>query len=235
MLDEDEEIKMEMQWFMDCIEQYDYITMPSVVSGLLIDKMFQVLSIQEKVSVVPSLGSGSADICWTIQPLEMHGKEDVNTDTLQLDVFLVDVPQKLDVFAWFATDRPDRARIRIWGTQNISDIDNCISLEDSRPATPKTSLVDNAVPVLALLDALDNADWIGQQQLVNHTLKSGKLFDSRKPSKKRAYFQCVLASSSLFKNGQVSFKSNGSAAYYMAVFAAPITLRYATLNEWPFH
>ena len=219
--EQDVAIKLDVQWIIDAVQRYDYVSIPSTTKCKEVAAVMQILSIDEKTITIPSLGNSGYSRGWNVQSFEVVNHQDLPLDPKQLDIFIVDDPVCINLEALLSTLQPVRSSIRIWADQQLSDIEGCISLESPTFAKPLSALSDPSVPILALVDAMDEAGWVGTPKQVRHSALSGLIYDNRKLGTKRAYLQCALGSKTLFDKGQVDFKSQQSAAYYLAVMRDP--------------
>jgi hypothetical protein len=78
------------------------------------------------------------------------------------------------------------------------------------------------VPVLSLLDALEEKGWRGRSAMVWHEHGAlARVYDDRNIVAKRCYLQAVLAQDSLFAKGVRRFGSGKTAVYYKWLLRSP--------------
>ena len=117
-----------------------------------------------------------------------------------LDCYISEGPRFMNFFDLFTTDLEKRAFFLSWDS-GVSDIEGCINMHSPKPIQCNLALGSPSVPVLCLLDELEQQDFVASSKLVVHTKSSGKFFDDRDAAAKRNYFQCVLAKKEIFSKG----------------------------------
>ena len=122
-----------------------------------------------------------------------------------MDVYPIEPPCFVSVYDLFGTDVNKRQLYLSW-TQAPSDLEGCTCLLDPQPLHNELMLADAGVPVLALLDQLEAEGYVPQRKLITHSRHTGRFFDERAISSRRAYLQCVLAAKVLFSRGHVQFQ-----------------------------
>ena len=126
----------------------------------------------------------------------------------EIDVFETCEPEFVDL-ADLVAGIADRFTFLRWDEER-SDTDGCICLVKPAVVAPTTSLKNKDVPILALIDALQDAGWSMEERLVVHTPDSGeKVAGARCASGKRFYVQCLLALEKIWEMGTKRFVSNG--------------------------
>ena len=135
-----------------------------------------------------------------MQPLDIWRSREQTTDSTTLEVFKVSDSVKLSVFNVFGNDLNQRCHFKTWSS-TPSDLADCTCLTNSRAIVCDIPLNSPKVPVVCLLDQLDALNWLGTDSMVEHSRNSGLWYDKRNFRSKRAYFQCVLASKSIFDKG----------------------------------
>ena len=119
----------------------------------------------------------------------------------------------------FGTDVNETQLYLSW-TQTPSDLEGCTCLHYPQALQVELMLSDGACPVLTLPDQLEAEGYVPQRKLITHSRHTGRFFDERGISSRRAYLQCVLAAKALFSRGHVQFRSDRSGSYYTVLLQA---------------
>ena len=77
-----------------------------------------------------------------------------------LDCFRVEDPCTIDALSMIGAERENRRRLHEWDLRQ-SDIDGCSELHSAKVLVAKTPLHKKEAPILAMLDALANMEFIG--------------------------------------------------------------------------
>ena len=213
---------MASHWLDDSVPLHTHLTF-QLPNADVEEQLFaiQLVGIQEKIMLVPTFGSedGKKKL-WIVQRYGIHRLDLLPDQPAEFDAFKLSEPIKFEVLKFIADHLPDRQGIRLWDTRP-SDLEGCITFCSPRKLTPQTALTNAKVPILTLLDALDDQDYIGIAKKVTHSIHSGMLFDSRNIASRRSYLQCVLAFKWLVSKGQAAFPSGLPSAFYQAMLRKP--------------
>ena len=158
---------------------------------------------------------------WLVQEFEIWRGHEMDAKAPRLEVFLLKDPKYATVTELFGCDAAQRDTWRV-GRARESDVQGCLCLQDWSTACPRKSLKDLDVPVLSLLDALEEKGWRGRSEMVWHEQGAlARVYDDRNIVHKRCYLQAVLAQDSLFAKGVRRFGSGKSAVYYKWLLRSP--------------
>jgi len=228
----DDDARMMSEWLVSVMVRYAYIVVVVPDAGPTDDKMhvFQVLSIKPKQALVKTFDQASPiryGLKASVQPLEVWRAVELNSETDELFAVAVSGPIDVDLLKYASAKTEDRlAMIRVH--QVPSDLEGCICLSKCEPLVPSCSLHDESVPVICLLDELTNQGFVGKDSLISHSPYSAKVFDQRHAPSKRAYFQCVLAKTSIFEKGVRRFSSGRPNAFYMLLLRSKVPVDEST-------
>ena len=159
------------------------------------------------------------------QPLQVWAPVNVQVKKpKELDVFIVEESETLDILQLTGIDLDVRRNIFVWDWA-LSDLDGCLHLFNPSVLTPKLLLWSPSTPTLCLLDALDEAGFVGRYVGCTHELDSALVFDLRKPLRSKCYHHCVLARAEILKR-HGHFHSGGEKSYYLALLGCkkPVAL-----------
>ena len=78
------------------------------------------------------------------------------------------------------------------------------------------------VPVLCLVDELDNAGFTEALRKVRHAADSEQVYDGRRLPSRRFYLQCVLGQARIYRVGNLEFTSGKSAAFYRLLLKSTV-------------
>ena len=214
-----EETRLMRQWLHACLVQFSWVSVPTTDEQGNSDYMiFQVLTTERRTKYLKTFrSSGEADpddALYNVTAQFVERWRGTSGDCLPkgLEMFVFNDPEIVDILSLCSGGRNRRHEWLVW-TPEESDLEGCIALRAPQPMTPKMSLSSPSVPVLALVDALEESDYIGLEELVVHSAESGKVYDQRRLSSSRNYLQCVLAGPQ-FAVAVSSFPSGRPAAYY---------------------
>lgn len=196
------------QWLSFFLKPYEYMSL--VAAGDQGDNelmVFQLLDGERKsILVKPFLDKddrAELEALYTmkLQPLELwwpHSAPPVQPHSL--DAFVLQEPAKCDILAACGGTSASRAGITVWSAMP-SDVEGCLGLRtpqklQSRPV----DLMAGHTPVLSLIDALSERQYVGVDTVVEHKVGVFK-YDRRKITSRRAYLQCVLSMEALSGRG----------------------------------
>ena len=215
----DSEVRMIADWIDDSVDMHEYISLPTPNSEPKLH-VFHRVGAHSKITL---MHSASADLrykrLWNVQPLSVFHLEELSENATQMDAFPDGDPTTFEILKFISDHAPDRTKLNVWQTE-MSDIEGHVSLVNPAPLVPKTPLQQPKASILALVDALDAAKFIGVQKKVDHT-RAAVFFDARHLPGRRTYLQAVLMSRTLFEKGQKAFPSNLSSAFYLAIMKKP--------------
>ena len=164
----------------------------------------------------------------TVQPFDIWGPipSPDHDDQQCLEAFVIEEPCKLDVISLFGADLLLWRQLRVWKSKE-SDVEGCITLYGSSPlAARKFSVLDSTIPVLMLIDLLQEAGFEPVEEALVHTPDSRLAFDRRSPASRRLYYQCLLVRATLWEKGVVDIHSNGSQADFKALVGCRRPVRH---------
>ena len=206
-------------WIDDSVPRYSYVSLPTPGKEQPLE-ILQMLSVQAKIILLPTFRDTSPNSkCWNVQAYGIHRPDTLSPESRCIDVFQLGRPMPSDFLKYISVNSPERSGFKLREMQP-SDLEGCITLTSPKDLVPLTPLSSPKVPLLALTDALDK-DHIAVDKLVKHSLHSGRYYDRRGNSSKRAYFQAVLAATTLFKKGCREFKSCHPNIFYLALMKNP--------------
>lgn len=205
------------------------------------DQVFQVLALESR-SVIVATFTAPDDIpergLYTIsaQPYERWraGNPVMRVGPRACEeVFAIEDPLLVDLLD-LVGGATDRRRWLKWETRQ-SDVEGCVSLVAPTPLRPQASLSSPTIPVLCLMDALDQAGVAGVERRVVHDSVGVKEYDCRQAVAKRAYLQCVLAFGDLQAAGVGPFPSGQPNSFYALILRerkpVPLALGSAEYNK----
>jgi len=213
------------EWLVYVMQRYIFIVVAVENPAPLEDTTFafQILSIKPKQALVKTF----QDACphryglrATIQPLSQWRGSEITADSTEICYVIVDGPRDVDLFK-VCGSHPDCRLAMLQAFRIESDLDGTDCIAHFAPLEVSCSLKDEHIPIICLLDELERQEFVGRDSIVIHTSRSGMFYDRRNAPGRRAYFQCVLASASLFAKGVRKFVSNKSNAYYMLLLRSP--------------
>jgi hypothetical protein len=211
------------EWLVDSISIYSYFTFfcSSEFDDTSSMRVFQLLSAPRAIITVHTFDTNdkAQRLQWNLLPLDVWRRDFVGDTLSKIEAFEVGDSTELDLTAMLEGDLEARNTFKSW-TPAVSELDGCINLHTPVPLCPRSPVHAKTAPLLGLWDALDSAGHIAVNRLVTHTSRSGLVYDNTM-LRNRAYMKCVLLSSWLFEQGQSSFPSRQSVAYYTLVLKAP--------------
>lgn len=213
-----EEVKLLRQFFAACLEKGRFVSVRAQSEedsgGIMI---FQVLSFEAKAVLVKTYdaaddSSYQALSSVAVQVYSKWGAVGQDTEAHSShDVFFVEEPCTIDLVS-LSGGLNCRQHWLQWEA-GPSDVSGCICLTSPSPWRSSVPLTSSNVPVLCLIDALQESGWSGRGEKVIHHQETYKAFDSRNIASKRAYLQCLLALPELLpKVG--AFPSGETSAFY---------------------
>jgi len=183
--------------------------------GKTLVKYMQVVSMQQRVIRVETYECEVQGVfVISVQPFEEwapSGSDGQASDTAE--VFIAQDPYTVDILAICAGGRDLRDKWRKWCVSD-SDVEGCQHLHGPSVLQPTLALGSSAVPVLSLMDCLQERGYDLVPRTVEHISGGPLVADSRKAVSRRSYFQCVIALPELLKAGVRSFSSGLSNAFY---------------------
>jgi hypothetical protein len=218
-----DDVKLMLEFVESSVDEYAIITIPTLEGADQPFKAFQVLSKGVRNVLVKTYRSESVvpfKLRWQVQPFVIWRGSELSDMPDSLEVFEISDPLEVNIVEELGSNPEARGSLWKW-TPADSDLAGCTRLVDRCVASPSCSLGDSKVPVLSLLDALDELKYIKVDRPVIHTKTSGLFFDGRNLLSKRAYLQAVLDSQRLFQKGVKEFRSGLSVAYYLALMKSP--------------
>jgi hypothetical protein len=220
----DEEVKLLRQWFAGCLTVNSFISVPAMAADdTLSMEVFQVLAVQGRSITVKTYEDEVAE-CETlmsvsVQPYDQWQTIENQGRMQQVEVFAFEEPVQIDALKMAGGKLSDRNDWWGW-TPRESDVEDCICLHSPEPLRPNAKLTDASVPVLALLDALEARGYTKREGKVVHDNTTAELvYDCRKASGRRPYFQAVLALADLLACGIVGFSSTQPNVFYQVMLA----------------
>ena len=185
----------------------------------------QVLELETKPVLVKTF---SDDVATTdtrlyevsVQALEIWNPPQVLDDRIppELETFILDDPSLIDILALAGDKITDRSRWHRWETRE-SDIEGCMTLHSPTLVAPRGKLDGGTIPVLSLLDTLDEMEYEGVKKKVHHKDLVQMTYDCRKLAGARRYLQCVVSLPELLPTG-ITFASRLSQAFYELLLRA---------------
>ena len=215
-----EDLKLLKEWYISAFtdRQGQYLTM---MRGEEMHVM-QLLSLKNKNILVDSFLGGDDQFLFrvTIQPFEIWSQYGASTIDHRLDVFeAFEDPVHIDLYSFLrGADFRNRSGCQVW-EETTSTIPGCVRLHKPSILNVRINLSHSTVPVLCLLDALEAAAWTPHHGILTHTPLSGSMYDSRHRSKKRCYFQCLLAGEEIWRSGAPEFRSNQPQWFFKLLLA----------------
>ena len=209
------------EYMLACLSPSMYVSLPVPSGGGAATLgFFQVLSVQPRTTTVDVFTPDNAepmDLCAVaIQSLDYHGPIDEDSSRLHGgDFFAFEEPKTFDVVGSTAARPSDRELCLEWEPTE-SAVPCCVRLCRPRPLRPPASwkLSDARVPALCLLDVLLERGFAPQSRRAIHKKGGEELFDDRKPTSKKSYLRCVIASAELFEAGVPEFSSLQTNAFF---------------------
>ena len=180
---------------------------------------FQILELSRRIIVVKTYDQHESSAhLWNVQQLEIWRGPGYQREPLELETFTVESTGRVDFLDWMGSAWANRERCRLWKPK-VSDLEGCRCYDSPRKLQVELPLSSPRVPVLTLLDALTEKEYVGVMRKHEHMPGGASIFDARRPS--RAYLQVVLASEWLFAQGTVVFMSQKSKSYYCLLLKDP--------------
>ena len=215
---EDPNVQLMRQWLASTLATHDYFTVDLSHAG---DKtqleVFQLLSFEKKLILVGTHGGQrETDALFevSVQPLETWSNDLLRNESSssELHVFPLKDPCVVDILSLAGDFLLDRSRWQRW-TASPGEVDCCIRLASPAQLAWSKQLLDANVPILALMDALDEAGFEAVKHKVQHTTDVFQ-YNCSFPMRSRAYYQCVLSMAALAACGVGEFSSGLPQAFY---------------------
>ena len=214
------EVQLLRQWLSQALCEHEYISIPvQGEEGGISLNVFQVLGVNKVVSCVPtlSLEVGPDEELISVLAQHMERWQSMQDEPLQLpetmDAFAYADPCTIDFITMSGLTLEKRSLCHK-GQVAESDVEGCIHLHSRRPLSVSLSLTSPNIPALCLLGELKACGFAPREGAIIHEPNSDKVYDARKPTRKRMYYKCLLISQVLFAAGVQSFRSTASQAFF---------------------
>lgn len=152
------------------------------------------------------------------------GSHDFDPDLAEtLEVVQVQAPLKFDIITACGMQLESRHEVCQWDVRQ-SDVSGCVQLFNRQPLSSLvTDLISRQAPVLSLVDALQQAGFVGVDSAIDHR-PGRQVFDCMRLVGRRAYLQCVLYQEKVWAKPVGQFSSIGSQAFFDALLrcAGPV-------------
>jgi hypothetical protein len=208
----DDAVSLMRQWLLAALQVYQFLSLPARGEDDNIFIVFvQVLSLELNPILLDvsqrKLNEEMPQFEIAVQTLERWAPPvEERVLRAQEEVFVYSDPQMVDILRLTGTDPATRADFKAWSCKP-SDVDGCLSLHSASPLQVPMNLSNERIPVLCLIDELQEQGWIGVAQLVQHSPDGPKQFDSRRMKGKRWYYKVLLALHTLWPCGIDPFSS----------------------------
>lgn len=228
-----DDIVLLRQLFAATLQRHKYFSIPVISeAGEASIQVLQLLDLERRNIIVrPFLDledEAELDSLYSVlvQPVELwRGGVGPEPDlAATLNIFVLQEPAKVDIATVCGARVECRHEIKLWCARE-SDLEGCTELYNPKTlSTLQLDLFSSQAPVLALVDALDRAGFVGVDEEVDHA--QGRIvFDARRLAGRRAYLQCVLYIDKLIAKGVTEFSSAGSQAYFDALLRGQHAVR----------
>lgn len=191
--------------------------------------IYQVLEVDKK-HVVASGTTGAPPLLGlpvAVQPLQRWNGGDAAAPASMaatLTVYPLEDPCLVDAMAILgklSNGFPGfRSVARAW-QERVSEVEACAELHSSSPLVPIVSLTDASIPVISLVEGLQQRGWVPHRGVVCHTISDPGPFDVRNMSSRRLYMQVLISAELIFAAGVEEIRSDGSQAYYRLLLRHP--------------
>ena len=221
----DTNAKLMRQYLEQSLRQYSFYSMPvrNEEGGAVEDAVFQILNTAPKCVLVKShrdVGKDTGLFDVVVQPWQVWHSPTVGSSHHERSIFMVEEPILLDIVSLLGTSLESRCQIFEWTQSGESDVFGCLRLHSPRLARLPMTLKSPFVPVLSLLDALNERGFSPILALCEHSDEQTQRYDFRSVMTKRSYYQCVLFRSDLARRGNGVFTSGRSQAYYQLLLSS---------------